>query len=272
MNLRPYRAIVDARFRMLLQYRAAAIAAMFTQLFFGFVLIMVYEAYYRSATVPLPMTLAQVATYVWLGQALFAMLPWNADAEVRALVRSGAVAYELCRPLDLYALWYARAFALRTAPPMLRALPMIVVVVFVLPLVGLDEWQLRAPTPTAGLAFALALIGALALSCAITTLVNITLLWTISGEGIVMVVVTLVSFCSGMLVPLPLFPDWLQAVLVWLPFAGVADLPFRVYNGNIPIGELAGVLARQAGWTVLFVVFGRWLLARGMRRLVVQGG
>ena len=34
--MRPYWAVIDARFRMLLQYRAAAIAGVWTQLFFGF--------------------------------------------------------------------------------------------------------------------------------------------------------------------------------------------------------------------------------------------
>ena len=40
--MRPYLAIVSARFRMLLQYRAAAIAGLWTQVFFGLVLIMIY--------------------------------------------------------------------------------------------------------------------------------------------------------------------------------------------------------------------------------------
>jgi len=47
--LRPYAAVVGARFRMLLQYRAAAIAGLFTQIVFGLVLIMVYEGFYRSS-------------------------------------------------------------------------------------------------------------------------------------------------------------------------------------------------------------------------------
>ena len=76
----------------------------------------------------------------------------------------------------------------------------------------------------------------------------------------------------GMIVPLPLFPDWLQHILAYLPFAGVVDLPFRVYNGNIPASDVAFVLARQLGWTLLLVAIGRWMLSRGMRRIVVQGG
>jgi len=271
-RLRPYRAIISARFRMLLQYRAAAVAGVFTQIFFGFVLIMVYEAFDRSTTAARPLPFAQVASYVWLGQALLATLPWNADSEVRAMVRSGAIAYELCRPIDLYNLWYARAIALRTAPTVLRVVPMTVFAMVVLPLIGLDEWRLAPPTLGAGLAFACALVCAVMLGCAITALINISLLWTLSGEGIVMVTTSAVSLLSGMIVPLPLFPDWAQSVLQWLPFAGLADLPFRVYTGNIPLDALALVLARQLGWTVVLVAAGRWLLARGMRRVVVQGG
>jgi ABC-2 type transport system permease protein len=143
--LRPYRAILSARFRMLLQYRAAALAGLWTQIFFGLVLVMIYEAFYRSTTARQPMTFAEVVSYVWLGQALLAMLPWNADPEIRAMVRGGGVAYELCRPVDLYALWYARAVALRTAPTILRAVPMSVFAAVVLPLIGLAEWAPSRP-------------------------------------------------------------------------------------------------------------------------------
>ena len=36
-----------------------------------------------------------------------------------------------------------------------------------------------------------------------------------------------------MIIPLPLFPDWAQPVVWALPFAGLVDLPFRVYTGHI---------------------------------------
>jgi ABC-2 type transport system permease protein len=188
-------------------------------------------------------------------------------------VRDGNVAYELCRPVDLYALWFARAVAQRTAPTLLRAVPMLIFAVVVLPLVGLDEWQLGPPaSPMAAVGFAAALLGAIALACAITTLINVSLLWTIGGDGVVAVAGTFVAFCSGMIVPLPLFPDWLRDVLTWLPFAGLVDLPYRIYNGGIPAGEIALVLARQVGWVIVLVMLGRLFLARSLRRIAVQGG
>jgi ABC-2 type transport system permease protein len=258
---------------MLLQYRAAALAGLWTQVFFGFVLLMIYDAFYRSTTARQPMTFAEVVSYVWLGQALMAMLPWNADAEIRAMVRSGAVAYELCRPVDLYALWYARAVALRTAPTVLRAVPMCLFAAVVLPLVGLGEWALATPSSIASAAaFAATLVCTLLLGCALTMLINISLLWTVGGEGAVILLTSLATFLSGMIVPLPLFPDWAQPIVQALPFAGLVDLPFRVFTGHIPAGALGSVLLRQALWTAALVLFGRWLLSRGMRRVVVQGG
>jgi ABC-2 type transport system permease protein len=272
--LRPYAAIVSARFRMLLQYRLAAVAGMWTQLVFGLVLIMIYDAFYRSSSAAVqPMAFAQLTSYVWLGQALLAMLPWNTDAELRAMIRSGAVAYELCRPIDLYGLWYARAIAQRTAPTVLRAVPLTIFAMVILPAIGLGEWRLAPPASlAAGAGFAAALICALALGCAITTLLNISMMWTVTADGIAMMTTTLVSLTSGMLAPLPLFPAWSQTVLRWLPSAGLVDLPFRIYTGHLAPDELAGVLGRQLGWTIVLIAAGRALVRRGLARIAVQGG
>ncbi|HOG45562.1 MAG TPA: ABC-2 family transporter protein [Anaerolineae bacterium] len=263
--MRGYWALVSARFRMLLQYRAAAVGGFGTQLFFGLILIMVYEAFYRSSSAPQPLPYADVVTYVWLGQGLLAMLPWNVDAEIRALVRSGNVAYELLRPIDLYNAWYCRALAWRTAPTLLRSVPLFVVA-------GLF-FGLRPPASPAGAAaFLVAMLGALLLGCAITTLMNISLLWTTSDDGIALLLPAAVLVFSGMMVPLPLFPAWAQRILYLLPFRGLIDVPFRLYVGNIPPAECLPLFAQQLAWTAALVLLGRWLLERGKRRLVVQGG
>ena len=67
-------------------------------------------------------------------------------------------------------------------------------------------------------------------------------------------------------------PDWIQPLFQWLPFRGLADVPFRIYNGHIPLPEAGAELALAATWTLVLVLAGRQLMARGARRLVVQGG
>jgi len=95
MSFRAFRALTAARCRVLLQYRAAAAAGIVTQLFWGLVRVMIFEAFYRAAASPQPMSIGQVVSYVWLGQATFRILPWAPDADVRQQVRTGAVAIEL---------------------------------------------------------------------------------------------------------------------------------------------------------------------------------
>jgi len=262
-----YLALFRARFRMLLQYRAAAVAGFGTQLFWGLIKVMILEAFYRNAPGSQPMSYAQVVTYTWLGQAFFMLLPFssNPDPEVRTMIRTGAVAYELARPLDLYNLWYVRAVAARSAPTLLRAIPMFLVAV---PFLGMA----LPPSPASAAAFAVALLGALLLTSAVNTLITISLLWTVSGDGIARIAPSLTILASGLIVPLPLFPIWVQLILDFLPFRGMADAPFRIYMGHLSPESVFGVVAHQLAWIVVFVVVGRALLARGTRQLVVQGG
>jgi len=250
---------------MLLQYRAAALAGIGTQIFWGLIRVMIFEAFYRSTTAPQPMKLEDVITYVWLGQALLALLPWNSDQEIRGMIRSGTVAYELLRPVDLFNLWYSRSVATRTAPTLLRSIP-----IFVLAML---YFGMRFPPSAAsGGAWALATLGAIVLGCAISTLINISLMWTISGEGVSRLIPAMVMIFSGMLIPLPLFPNWAQSILAFLPFAGLVDTPFRLYMGEIPPSHVFMVLAHQLGWTLALIAIGRFVLSRGIRVLVVQGG
>jgi len=265
--MKAYFALFSARFRMLLQYRAAAIAGFGTQLAFGLILVMILEAFYRSGNAEQPLTQAQAVTYTWLGQAFLGMLPYtaNPDPEVRDMIRSGAVAYELTRPLDLYTLWYARAIASRSAPTLLRCFPLLFVAYLFL---GMT----LPPSLASGAAFLVSLLAALFLVSAFSVLITVSLMWTVSGDGIARLLPSLVFLCCGLIIPLPLFPDWAQGILNILPFRGMADAPFRLYLGHLPPGDVFAIVAHQLLWTLAFVLLGKWLVGLGSRRLVVQGG
>lgn len=268
-----YGAVISARFRILLQYRAAAMAGMFTQVFWGLIKIMILWAFYRASRGSQPISFEQAVGYTWLGQAFLGMQPWGVDGDVRGQIRSGAIAYELARPVDLYSFWYCRALGWKLAAPLMRCIPIFLFAGMVLPLIGSSDWSLRLPPSweSAG-GFALTLLGTLLLSCAITNLYNISMLWTIGGEGVFPLLGTCSMLLSGMIIPLPLFPDWLARVMYVLPFAGLADTPYRVYTGSYSAGMSVLLFAQQVGWTIVLVLLGRWVLGRGLRRVVVQGG
>ena len=76
---------------------------------------MILAAFLRNGVSESPMTMEEVVTYIWLSQALILFLPWRGDPEIQELIRSGNVAYELVKPIDLYGLWFARSVAMRTS-------------------------------------------------------------------------------------------------------------------------------------------------------------
>jgi cytidine deaminase len=123
----PYRAVFSARVRTLLQYRTAALAGMSTQLFFGFVRVMIFTAFYQSSSAAQPMGYADAVTYIWLGQAMLMLIFLHVDPDVGEMIRTGTVAYELVRPVDLYGLWYCRAVTARLVPTLMRCTPILIV-------------------------------------------------------------------------------------------------------------------------------------------------
>lgn len=251
--------------KMLFRYRAAAFAGIFTQLFWGIIQVMIFQAFYSGASYKEPMSLAQAITFIWLGQALLQVLPWSIDKEIESQIKSGHVAYELIRPIHLYRLWYVRAFAMRFIPTALRYLPIFIIGGFFLGLEAPASWL-------SGSCFFLSVICAFFLSAAITALVIISLFWTISGEGIQRLLPHVTVLLSGMVIPLPLFPSWLQPFLSLQPFRGIMDIPCRLYTGIIPPSEALYYLGFQLGWTVILMATGQLLLKKALRQFVVQGG
>lgn len=262
--MRRYWAIFQARFRSLLQYRAAALAGVATQTFWGLIRMMIFTAFYESAQGPMPMSLEEVIAYVWLSQAFLLLIPFRTDGELAEMVRSGSVAYELLRPADLYSLWAARSVAARTAPTLLRCLPQIIFATAM----GWLMWD----HPVGILASGAALVGAVALSTAVTMLLNISMFWTLNAGGVNAIFTAMMFLFSGMIIPIPLMPPGLKAIAWALPFHGMIDMPLRLWSGSIPAGHVWRTLAIQLIWAVVLVAAGRLLMRRALGRLVVQGG
>lgn len=272
---RPYVAAFSARFLLLLQYRAAALAGFATQCWWGAIKVMVYAAFYHAsaAAARAPMSLSQVITYTWLGQAFLALAAWSSDPEVGLMMRSGAVGHDRLRPIDTYALWSARAAGWMTSRALPRAALMFLTAGIVLPLLGLHEWAWGPPAGLVqGLLFVLSMVFVVALATSLTMFLNIAVIVTLNDRGVNSLASSFVIVLSGSLLPLPLYPDWMRSLLFIQPFAGLVDIPFRIYSGNLHGAMAWAGLGLQAAWTMVFIVIGRVWMERVMRRLEVQGG
>jgi ABC-2 type transport system permease protein len=273
---RPYVAAFVSRFLQMLQYRTAALAGFATQCWWGGIKVMVFAAFYGGSAIAgaaSSMSLAQAITYTWLAQGLLVLMPWLGDPEVAQAARTGAVAYDRLRPVDAYALWFARTAGWIAARLLPRVALMAAFSAVALPLAGLGDWAWQLPaSAVAGAAFLLSAVLGLLLSTAMVMLLNVATTAALNERGIQAVATPVVIVFSGNLLPLALLPDAWQTALLVQPLAGLIDIPARLYFGQLGGWHAFAGLGLQCVWIVALVAFGRVTMERTMRSLQVQGG
>ena len=260
-----YLSVFRLRLRMETQYRAAAVGGLLCQCFFALVLIALYRTLYAGSPQSLP--LASVVTYVWLQQGFFRLL-LSTDGELLDKVRTGAIAYDLCRPVSPYPMYFSRMAAQKLVGSLLRGAPMFVIA-FLLP----EGWGMTPPASPEALALAL---GALALGllcvCALDCITMGITMRTIDHRGAMAMLNLLMVTFSGNLLPLTLFPDSWQRFVRLLPYAQILDAPCRLYTGTCLPGEVAEVFLCQTVWIALLICLGLWIWRRNLSRMALQGG
>lgn len=264
-----YLSFFRLRFVMGLQYRAAALAGIVTQFLWGFMEILVYKAFYEANANAFPMTFQAIISYIWMQQAFLAFfMAWFMEEEIFDSIVSGNIAYELCRPINIYNMWFSRSVANRLSRALLRSFPILIVAVF-LP----KPYGLTAPANlTVFLLFLVTIIMGLLVTVAFCMLIYVLTFFTVSPLGLRMLFISSVEFFSGAVIPLPFFPDKIKAVMEFLPFASMQNVPLRIYSGNLAGTQRLQAIILQIIWLGILVGFGKLLCNIAEKRVTVQGG
>ena len=214
----------------------------------GFVFLMIYEAFYRSGTGEQPISLPQLAVYVWLQQAFLALIMlWYRDNELFGIILNGNVAYELCRPVDLYGFWYARLLGQRLSAAALRCVPILLIAVFLPP-----PFRLGPPASVGALAgFVATMLLGLLIVVTLSMLIYVLTFLTMSPAGTAQVFAVVAEFLSGGNHRHPADAGKVaEGIVRALPVLPIPQtLPFRVYSGHLPLSTCPGCCcARGRGW------------------------
>lgn len=267
--MKSYLSYFKLRLITSLQYRAAALAGMCAQIFFGVIFIFVYLAFYESGSGNAPMQVEELVNYLWLNQIFFAIVClWYTDRDLFQLIKTGNIAYELCRPQSIYWMWYVKTLASRIANVTLRCLP-VMIIAFLLP----KPYGLTMPANLESfLLFLVAFIIGAFLSNAIIMIFHVITFFTLDEKGISHMIIAIADILSGLVVPILFFPKFLQTISDYLPFRYVSDLAFRVYSGSIIPNEAIFGIAIEIAWAIIITLIGLLITKVATKKLVVQGG
>lgn len=263
--MRLYWEIARRGYRRYAAYPWATAAGAFTNVIFAFIRGYILLALFDVRDDVAGYDEQQALTFAWITQVLIVPVFVWGWVEVALRVRSGAIATDLYRPVDPQAYWLAEDLGRAWYHLVFRGAPAFVV--------GAVAFDLASPDGVvAWLAFAVSVLLAIVVGFGFRLLFNLATFWLVDYRGVSIFATLVMSFFSGLLVPVRFFPDWLEAVAVALPFVAMLQIPADVFLGELEGTELAGALLLQAGWAAGLLVLARVVFAAGARKLVVQGG
>jgi ABC-2 type transport system permease protein len=264
-----YAVVMRVAFRRQLAYRTANLAGLVTNAFFGLLRAALFIALFQASTQPTigGYDLQAAASYTWVTQALIMVISLWGWWDIEATIRSGDVVTDLARPFSYLGYWLARDYGRAAYFALFRGLP------------GLLFGQLtfsgglRWPATAAAWGMLLvSLILAIAISFAWRFLLNLSAFWTTDARGLGGIASALLMFLGGFILPLRLFPDWIQPLLLSLPFAAIIQVPTDIFIGRLTGAAALSALGTQAIWAVALIALAQLTTLFALRRVSVQGG
>jgi ABC-2 type transport system permease protein len=252
-------------FRRYLTYRAATLAGLVTNFFFGLLRVALLLALLGERQEVAGFTVRGVITYTGLTQALIAYLSLFGWYDLMNSVHNGDVAADLLKPMNYFTFWLAQDLGRAAVALLWRGFTIMFFYALAFHLTypkGIGQW----------LALLLAVILSWLVSFAFRFLVNLAAFWTPNARGIGRFAFVTSLFFSGFLMPLRFFPDWVSHIANLTPFPSMLNTVVEVYLGVRQGWDLSAALLIQGLWAVSLILVGQIVLRAAVRRLVILGG
>ncbi len=263
--MRLFWEITRRSYRRFMTYRAAALAGLVTNFFFGLLRVSVLLALYDGRSEVAGYTVSGIITYTALTQAVIAYLSMFGWYDLMQSVYTGEVATDLLKPLSLFRFWLAQDLGRAAVNLLLRGFTIMLIY-------GLIFDLTYPETAVQWIALLVTIILSWLLSFAWRFLVNLPAFWTPNARGVLRLGFVLSWFFSGFLMPLRFLPEWVQRLAYFTPFPHMLNSVVEVYVGVLQGPELLRVLLIQAAWVFGLVLAGQMVLKTAVRRLVILGG
>jgi ABC-2 type transport system permease protein len=263
--MRLYWEVARRAMQRQLAYRTENLAGLVTNSFFGYLRAAVFLAVYQTTSSVSGYDAAAAVTYAWVTQALIMVVAMWGWWDVELTIRTGDVVSDLAKPFSYLAFWLARDLGRAAYFVLFRGMPTL--------LVGQVLFGLHWPSSVgAWVALSVSLVLAVLVSFGWRFLLNVSAFWTTDARGLGAIALGLSTFLGGFVVPIRFFPDWLQPLVLALPFAAMTQTPTDLFVERVHGGDVIPLLLHQVVWAVILLAIAQLLTTLATRRVTVQGG
>ncbi|MGF7047906.1 ABC-2 type transport system permease protein [Paenibacillus sp. DS2015] len=223
-----------------------------------------WHAVYENRTTIEGMPLDIMITYVVLAMVLNNYLA-GVGTQLGNSVRDGSVAIELMRPYNLLDKLVALDLGDKISGTIREAVPLLIIAYLFMGINTPNHW-------TDFILFLLSALLGILIGTQLDLAVGIMAFWLTNIWGLRMLRNAIILFFSGGLLPITMFPEWLQMASRFLPFQYMIYVPVSIYTGQISGLDALYALLVQIFWLILVFVIIRLTWSLAIRKVTIFGG
>ncbi|MBT3984624.1 MAG: hypothetical protein HOE90_24925 [Bacteriovoracaceae bacterium] len=258
-----YLAFLEVSFKRQITYRIANWAGLFTNAFFLFFKVALFEAIYVGNEVVGGLNSTSAMAYAGLAQVLVMVIPQWGNIGVGEEIRSGQVAIDMCRPVNYYFLTMSKRLGISLYYVLMRAMPLAALGIFVGILIPFKN---LAHIPL----FIISVVMGSWIANSYHFLVETSAFWIENARGLKTLSTGIIYFLSGIILPINFFPVWAQNISRFLPFEYTINVPIQIYLGTG--SNIFELMFFQLIWCLVMSAQCIWVLSKGENQLTVHGG
>jgi ABC-2 type transport system permease protein len=263
--LSAYLEMIRIRFLMMLAYRVNYYSGILIYALNIGSYYFLWKAIYGAQATLGGLSLQQMTNYViisWMARAFYFN---NLDREIASEIRDGSVAIQFTRPYHYLFMKMFQGLGEGLFRLLLFSLPGILLVSLFFPI--------SFPTdPLLWLIFVNMLLFSFFINAQLNMITGLFAFFFENNEGLLRMKRIVVDLCSGLIIPISLFPGWTKTVLELLPFQAITYLPSSVFAGRVTGYAIFQVFAIQVIWFFVLIIPIYVIWTKAKQKLFVQGG
>lgn len=210
-------------------------------------------------------TAEEMTTYLIFSRILSSQFSDGINREMGRWIYDGTISIELLRPYFLIKTLFAKRIGEFLFFVLFKAIPIVAINIIVLKGSGTKNIVNI-------MSFLISVMASIVLMFLIECMVGLLSFYTLSDWGLTFTKSAVCSLLSGGIVPIFLFPRWIENILNCMPFAGMVSVPINIFLGKYNMEEIIKLLLFQIFWIISLEILLYFFYQIAIKNVIIQGG
>lgn len=270
-GLKPYLTFAKNSILLMYTYKMALFIEFIGVFIRVAVLYYLWDSLYKNSpdAVINGFTFENMIVYVVMMQVITMVLFVFPDLEMSREIREGSITQYLIKPIKYKYTKIAIVIGENIGFFTILFIPILIIICAIQINLGIN----LMPTAFNLIFFLVSLILAFIVDFHYAYIFGLLSFYTLNSWGLFTLRRAITMLLSGAIIPLAFFPNQIQKVIEYLPFAQVRHAPIMIYLGKYEsTNELIKLIGLQLIWAVIFIIIAEVLWKAAVRKLQVLGG